>query len=291
MNAPAAIILHHNSSEALAKNLTALVTSTLLPQHIVVLDNSSDASAAAEAEKLCAEHGIRHVQVPNEGYGAAMNLGLADLLVRSADFVLMLTHETVLSPTCLAELESALRTDDTLAAVGPVLGRLSAPEMLWSAGGVLDADWRVSHLTEPEHLAAWTKGSPRQVDWVDGAAVMIRRTALDQTGGFDERFFLYWEEIELQRRMVKAGWRVAVVPSAVAWQSSGSDWAKAIMQRNKLLFVETAANRRTAYRVLVSDLHLLFSACKAAPRSDRRAMAAPGLRGISSYVLRRWGLI
>ena len=128
MNAPAAIILHHNSSEALAKNLSALTQSTVMPQHIVVLDNSSDASAAANAEKLCAGHGIRHVQVPNEGYGAAMNLGLADPLVRSADFVLMLTHETVVSPTCLAELQSALHADGTLAAVGPVLGRLADPE-------------------------------------------------------------------------------------------------------------------------------------------------------------------
>ena len=291
MNALAAIVLHHNASQALARNLSALVESTLLPQHIVVLDNSSDTLAAADAEKSCAEHGIRHVRVPNQGYGAAMNLGLADPLVRSCDFVLMLTHETVVSPTCLAELESALRTDDTLAAVGPVLGRLAAPEMLWSAGGVLHADWTVTHLSEPPQLAAWTSGPVRQVDWVDGAAVMIRRTALDQAGLFDERFFLYWEEIELQRRMIKAGWRVAVVPPAVAWQSSGSDWAGALMQRNKLLFVETATSVRSAYRVAFNDLNLIYRACTAAQRSESRTLSARKLKGILSYVIRRWGLI
>ena len=291
MNAPSAVILHHNAGQVLAKNLEALGESTMLLQHVLVLDNSSDQLAASEAEKLCSQHGTTYVRIPNKGYGAAMNLGLAHPLIRNSDFILLLTHETVISRNCVADLTLALYADDRLAAAGPVLGQLAHPDTLWSAGGVLHDDWHVTHLTEPGHLAAWTSGPPRRVDWLDGAAVMLRRSALEQTGGFDERFFLYWEEIELQQRMIRAGWLVAVVPSAIAWQSSGSDWAEAIMQRNKLLFVETAADCRTAYRVLVRDLKKLYRACQDAPRHERRALAAPRLRGIASYVFRRWGLI
>jgi GT2 family glycosyltransferase len=57
-------------------------------------------------------------------------------------------------------------------------------------------------------------GQPVEVDWVPGAFTLIRRTALEQVGYFDERFFLYYEEVDLCRRFREAGWRIWYWPDA-----------------------------------------------------------------------------
>jgi N-acetylglucosaminyl-diphospho-decaprenol L-rhamnosyltransferase len=80
-------------------------------------------------------------------------------------------------------------------------------------------------------LHEWAGGSTRRVDWVSGAALIARRTALQQIGGLDEQFFLYFEDVDLCRRLRHSGWQIAFVPSVAIIHRSRPDPADVIRRR------------------------------------------------------------
>jgi GT2 family glycosyltransferase len=63
--------------------------------------------------------------------------------------------------------------------------------------------------------------TPLDVDWVSGACMLVRRAAFDQVGGMDERFFLYWEDADLCRRLEHVGWRTVYFPGATVVHAGG----------------------------------------------------------------------
>jgi len=63
--------------------------------------------------------------------------------------------------------------------------------------------------------------TPMEVDWVSGACMFVRREALDEVGLLDERFFLYWEDVDLCKRMADKGWKVIYYPSATVEHTVG----------------------------------------------------------------------
>jgi GT2 family glycosyltransferase len=78
-------------------------------------------------------------------------------------------------------------------------------------------------ITKKEFPCFTIKGSdPLDVDWVSGACMVARRTAIDQVGGFDEKFFLYWEDADLCRKMRDAGWKVIYYPEAEVYHYTGT---------------------------------------------------------------------
>jgi GT2 family glycosyltransferase len=86
--------------------------------------------------------------------------------------------------------------------------------------------WRLLHLDALHpyaeyRLRDWDQTQPRPVDTVLGACLLIRRTALDQVGHLDERFFIYSEEVDLCTRLRAAGWPVFWVPQAVVMHRGG----------------------------------------------------------------------
>ena len=78
-------------------------------------------------------------------------------------------------------------------------------------------------ITKKEFPCFSVKGSePFSVDWVSGACVVARRKAVDRIGSFDERFFLYWEDADLCRRIKDAGWKVIYFPEAAVYHYTGT---------------------------------------------------------------------
>ena len=77
-------------------------------------------------------------------------------------------------------------------------------------------------ITRREFPCFSMKGSePISVDWVSGACLVARREAVDRIGGFDERFFLYWEDADLCRRIKDAGWKIIYFPEAEVYHYTG----------------------------------------------------------------------
>ena len=151
----------------------------------------------------------------NLGYAAGMNVGLRRAYELGVDAVLTLTHEARIDEAGIAALADALESDASLAAVGPVL---RTPEgELWSAGMIADRGVRLTHRRDREPMP----GELSTCESLDGSAILWRAGHVEELGGFDGRFFMYYEEIDLCARARARGWEVAVLGGVVATSVSG----------------------------------------------------------------------
>ena len=178
---------------------------------IVVLDNASeDGSAAAVRESFPQVRLIE--QQHRAGFGANHNTVIRATTGR---YVYVLNEDTTADDWALDQITAYLDTHPRVGAIGP---RLVYPD-----GRLQNSAWRFpTPLVSAVGLATLGKvgvtqsrgDAPRPVDWVMGAAIVLRREALDEVGLFDEGFFLYSEEVDLQARLHRAGWEVRYFPQA-----------------------------------------------------------------------------
>jgi N-acetylglucosaminyl-diphospho-decaprenol L-rhamnosyltransferase len=201
-------IVNTNSRELL---LACLQTLAGTPAEIIVLDNASeDGSADAVRERFPDVRVL--AQEFRAGFGANHNT-----VIRASEgrYVYVLNEDTTAADWAFDDIVAYLDANPRVAALGPRLvypnGRLQAsawrfPTPLVSALGLLTVGKlgvKQSHGSEAH-----------SVDWVMGAALVLRREALEQVGLFDEAFFLYSEEVDLQFRLRQAGWDVHYYPAA-----------------------------------------------------------------------------
>lgn len=207
------VIVTWNSAET----IEACVRSVPAGVPVVVVDNASQDDTVERA--LTARPDARIVRSPrNLGFGAACNLGAREL--GDCD-VLLLNPDAELLPDTLSYLASRLADDPQLGAVGPLLtDPAGGLELSWGADPSLRSEWR----RRREHGAKPVIGSlcPMRVDWVTGACCLIRRTAWEAVGGFDERFFLYFEDLDLCRRLRERHFGVLFDPGASARHLRGA---------------------------------------------------------------------
>jgi GT2 family glycosyltransferase len=153
----------------------------------------------------------------NDGYGAAMNAAAAELLERGADALLFLTQETIVAPDAVGQLLECLATD-RVGAAGPILCRRSDHDRVWSAGGRLAGVRRAARHVGSDCRLTEVARITRQVDWLDGACLLIPAEAFRECGGFRADLFLYWEDVDICRRLRCLGWQVSCVGAALAYQ-------------------------------------------------------------------------
>ena len=147
-------------------------------------------------------------------------------------FIYFLNPDTEVLPNSLWTLYQAIEADERVGAVGPLLlygdgsrqgTRRRFPSPLT---GFLESTWTGrlwpnNPWARRYHIADWPDTVRQDVDWVVGAALMVRSEALAQVGGFDERFFMYSEELDLCKRIKQAGWRVVYDPNAIVIHYEG----------------------------------------------------------------------
>jgi len=263
------------------------------PQQVVVVHNPIDAT---DAWSPSLPDGVTLLRLPeNRGYAGGMNAGVAAQLGRGAKWLLLLTHDARLRPRAVSELRAMGESQPSAGVLGPLL--YLADGSLWSAG-VISAAGIARHDDEWDtHAAVVDKNS------VDGTVLMIRAQAYLDAGGFDERFFMYWEEAEFCLRCTRAGWRVLLVPSAAAVTSPGRarrPAAHAYLQtRNGL---EYARRQGGLNAVFAQGVDVLHSSVRDLPHPirtkwrDRDAWQYTTDRwigtliGILDFGRRRWGL-
>jgi N-acetylglucosaminyl-diphospho-decaprenol L-rhamnosyltransferase len=167
----------------------------------------------------------------NLGFGAAVNRGIA---VGNAPFVLLLNNDARLRDNSLDLLVSAMQ-EPRIAAAGPRLvgnsgqvelsmGRTMGPlnEAMFKFLGSLYREGRgpLGRLVERYY------GKDRWTRSLSAACLLLRREALGQVGVFDERYFLYAEDVDLCRRLRHAGWRLRFVADAVVEHERSISWRK-----------------------------------------------------------------
>jgi GT2 family glycosyltransferase len=143
-------------------------------------------------------------------------VGLKAALAYRPEWILILNEDTVLHPACLQELVAAGKADPAIGILGPMVFHHDEPDVIQSAGGRLGRFWESIHVGANETNRNQFK-QVREVDWISGCALLVRREVIEQIGNLDERFYYYWEETEWCFRAKRAGWRIVHVPDARLW--------------------------------------------------------------------------
>jgi GT2 family glycosyltransferase len=191
---------------------------------LLVVDNGSTDGTP----DLLRARGVEHILLDrNTGFSAAMNLGVSRT---AAEAVLALNADTVLEPRAVARLAAALAAEPRRGGVQPRHLQLEEavpgdPEVarLYSAGQALTADGRAFELGAGEEQDEGTR-RPREVFGVCGAACLLRREMFEELGGYDESYFSFYEDVDLNMRARVWGWSFAYDPGATVWHVGNASW-------------------------------------------------------------------
>jgi N-acetylglucosaminyl-diphospho-decaprenol L-rhamnosyltransferase len=211
----AVVVVSYGSSSLLRTHLDG-VAAELGGARVVVVDNPSTPSERDAARDLCAARGW-HLLEPtsNLGFGGGANLGMSDAFDAGCSEVLLLNPDAHLAARDVAALREAVR-ESRMLLVSPTV--LTPGGRTWFDGldlYLVDGTIR-SVRRRAEHAGA------ERVEWLSGACLLVTREVWQATGGFDDDYFLYWEDVDLSYRVVAAGGSVAVVPDATAVHDEGA---------------------------------------------------------------------
>jgi hypothetical protein len=204
----------------------------------VVVDNgSADGTADFVRERFPA---VRVVEDENRGLAAGWNRGIAEA---DSDHVLILNADAWLVEDALTRLVAVADAHPRAAVIGPRL--LNRDGTLQRSVRGYPTLWRLS--TEYLYLrklaprsralnafygAGFDHSTEREVEWVMGACMLLRRAAYEEVGPFDERYFLFSEEVDWMRRAADRGWTVVFTPDARCVHVGGAAHAGQLFREN-----------------------------------------------------------
>jgi N-acetylglucosaminyl-diphospho-decaprenol L-rhamnosyltransferase len=293
-----AVVVNYNAGPALADCVASVLAQDPAPELVVVDNASTDDSVDALRE---AHPGVRVVHSgANLGYARAANLGIA---ATEAPIVAVLNPDTVLTAGAGRAVTARFAAEPDLGAVGPRIhnddgtvypSARKVPGLVDAVGhGLLFFVWPANPFTARYRETGADPARPRDVDWVSGAAVWLRRAALDDVGGWDERYFMYVEDVDLCWRLRRAGWRVTYEPSGTVEHIQGISTAarpyRMIAEHHRSL-LRFASVRFTgprgallppaaaflAVRGALAMAHHRFAGAQGAKRSARRTALGAG---------------
>jgi N-acetylglucosaminyl-diphospho-decaprenol L-rhamnosyltransferase len=216
----AAVVVNFESGSALTECLRTLVSES--PGEVVVVDNGSADGSTAEVSRDFPTVELV-VTGRNLGYGAAANRGAA---ATTAELILVCNPDLTVHPGALAALVAILDEQPEVAVTGPLIRTPAGdrypsarrfPSLIDAGGhallGLFAPDNRFTRSYQRDD-AAMASGTPQRVDWLSGACFLVRRSAFEAVGGFDEAYFMYAEDADLCWRLARAGWAATYTPTA-----------------------------------------------------------------------------
>ena len=215
-----AVVVDFHADEALVACVRSLQANGL--DRIVVVENGLPGSTGAYVDLdvvTLVEPGL------NLGYGRGVNRGVA--AEPSNPYLLIANPDLIVHDGAVAAMVAYLDEHADVGMVGPTIERpdgsrypsLRVFPNVWLAGAhAVLAPWWPGNPATARYRAPRADGT---VDWVSGACFVIRRSVLEAVGGFDERYFMFAEDMALCWRVWEAGWGVAAVPDAVVTHVEG----------------------------------------------------------------------
>lgn len=286
-----AVVVSWNTARSLATCLRSLLAEGVDP--VIVVDNASADGSAEVAEDLGAPVRVLRTGA-NLGFGAAANRGL---VLVDTPWVLVANADAAVRPGSVTRLVERIRADDQLGVLGPRLvdpdgttypSARRFPDWVDGIGHALLARW---WPTNPFTRRYHADGDPGAVvDWVSGACFLARTDALRAVGGFDEGYFLYFEDVDLCWRLRRAGWVVGYEPTAVVVHGHGRSTSQVPIRsviehhRSLLRWLWRSSGSLGRVGVVVVTPGVVLRAVVVA-RSERRARPRDAAAGAASSVI------
>jgi N-acetylglucosaminyl-diphospho-decaprenol L-rhamnosyltransferase len=283
----AAVVVNYESGPLLSACIRSVLadSSAGVPEIVVVDNGSRDGSVDALARDLP----VVRVVTPeaNLGYAGGANRGAAET---RAPVVAVLNSDLEVEPGTAAAMLERLAAEPDLAAVGPVIrnpdgsqypSARSVPSTADALGHALFGLVRPSNrFTRRYRQLDVDPAQPRDVEWVSGAAMWLRRSALLSVGGWDEHYFMYMEDLDLCWRLRRLGWRVAYEPAGAVVHVQGVSTDRhpyrMIIRHHRSVYRFAAKRWQGARRLLLPPAALLLCARAGVAITARAVGARPG---------------
>lgn len=218
------VIPTHNSSRHIGSCVKSIVVAGALP---VIVDNCSTDDTLGIVRSLSPEAKIIATE-ENFGCCRSLNLGFKET---TGDFVILSNPDVVFLSDSIFQMTEFLRKNREIGLTGP---QQMFPDRSWQRSyGDLPGMWSgikdalgITMLRAGAREILWPcriDRQPKQVPYVDGAVLVLRRVAFEEIGGFDEEFFIYSGECDLCARLSKAGWKSVFFPLAEVIHIRGAD--------------------------------------------------------------------
>ncbi len=218
----AIITVSYRSDQVLPAFLASIAAASTSPPFTVIADNSPSESDSVRSAAAAA--GAEYIPLSrNRGYGGAINAAAATLPA-PIEWIIVSNPDVVLHPFSVDRMIARLKTDPSIATTGPAVYTASGdiypsaraiPSLRTGIGHALFANLWVDNPWTREYRNDYPRElTVRDTGWLSGACLAIRRTAFDEIGGFDEAYFMYFEDVDLGHRMTRAGYRNVYEPHA-----------------------------------------------------------------------------
>lgn len=287
------ISVNYNGFAVTTAMIDSLRRHVTTPMEIVVVDNGSERDEAAMLQERYPE--IIAIRSPeNLGFAGGNNLGIR---AATGDCLLLLNNDTEVADDMLHHLCDTLDADPAIGAVCPKIRFHESPQAIQFAGYT-----PLTRITLRNALIGFGEpdngrfDTPHDTPYAHGAAMMVRREAVERAGMMPEEYFLYYEELDWSVRIREAGYRIAYDPRATVFHKESATTGRQsplrsyYLTRNRLLFARR--NRRGAAR----RLSVVYQLGVALPKSvltallhGRRDLAAAVLRGARDFLRHKTG--
>lgn len=254
------IIVNWNGTSDTLDCLQSLADDHFPDKRIIVVDNGSKVSPSREIQDRYPDVEVIETGA-NLGFTGGNNAGIAHALTLDAKYVFLLNNDAIVEPGGLCALVSAAETNPDYGILTPAISLYDDPSQWWFAGSRMDLARGVAiHDNAAVHNP---KAVVSELPWASGCAMLIPTSVIKALNGFDDRYFLFWEDVDLSLRCRNLGYRVGIVPGARARhkvaQSLVSVWRAGhyYYVRNNLLLVAShckTGRLRATFRVLAHSL-------------------------------------
>lgn len=224
----AAVLVNWRAANMTLRAVQSVFRQSFPPEHVFVVDNGShDGSVEVLREALgqIPKRATLIVNDDNRGFGGGCNPAIVAALAGGYRYVWLLNNDAVPETMCLAALVHTAQVADTpVGAVGSLLvdtTGLHKPHYgSWMRPGALTC----GNVEQPDDLN-------RVFAWCTAASLLLDCKALEVVGGFDERFFMYWEDADLNMRLRNKGFSILCAPEARVIHDAGTSSASIPVQR------------------------------------------------------------
>jgi GT2 family glycosyltransferase len=239
-----------------------------------VVDNSRSASLAKKISRMPR---VTYIESPgNIGFATGNNLGLRQAVADGAQILILLNNDTLIRPDFISQVMKSRITKSDVGMVGGLIyfapgfeykdtySKKDLGRVIWYAGGEFDAANVYGSHRGVDEVDIGQYSSTNKTGFVTGCLMVLKADVLAKAGYFDDRFFLYLEDLDLCHRVAKAGYKVIYDPSIqihhkVAQSSGiGSPLNDYFITRNRLLFGFKHSPLRTKLALFREALRKLF---------------------------------
>ncbi len=277
----AIILLNWNNFNDTRACLRSLENLSYANFHCIVVENGSEDGSG---EKLASIKNI--TLIPNQknlGFSGGNNVAIKFALKQKFDYVLLLNNDTVVDSKFLSFLVDEAERDISIGVAGPKIYYWGSQKKIWGAGGGISRLLKRTFHFGENRFDNGEFDQIREVDFVSGCCMLIRREVVEKIGLLDPVYFMYYEDVDFCQRAQRAGFKIVYVPESIIWHKVSATSNRAFRDyyrmRNHIIFLKKNFN--------YSTLRIVFMALIVSKERALRILARKFVRGDRESVLKR----